>query len=117
MNLQIQLAKLDKIRARLTAKLEKQASKRLLALPGQLGFGSVDELVAALKRTAAGKTKGPAKAGKRRKRAVITDKTRDAVKKLTEEGKTGAAIAKVLKISLPSVQNIKKALGLVKARK
>ena len=32
-------------------------------------------------------------------------------------GKTGAAIAKSVGISLPSVQNIKKALGLVQARK
>jgi DNA-binding CsgD family transcriptional regulator len=47
---------------------------------------------------------------------VITDETRASVKKLAESGKTGAQIAKTLKISLPSVQNIKKALGLVKAR-
>jgi len=39
------------------------------------------------------------------------------VKKMTEAGKTGSNIAAALKISLPSVQNIKKALGLVKARK
>ena len=38
------------------------------------------------------------------------------VKKLVEAKKTGAEIAKALGISLPSVQNIKKALGLVKAR-
>jgi hypothetical protein len=31
-------------------------------------------------------------------------------------GRTGAEIAKAVRISLPSVQNIKKALGLVKAR-
>jgi DNA-binding CsgD family transcriptional regulator len=35
---------------------------------------------------------------------------------MVDAGKTGAEIAKELKISLPSVQNIKKALGLVKAR-
>jgi len=39
------------------------------------------------------------------------------VKKLAKAGKTGSAIAEELGISLPSVQNIKKALGLVKARK
>jgi DNA-binding CsgD family transcriptional regulator len=38
------------------------------------------------------------------------------VKKLVEGGKTGSQIAKALGISLPSVQNIKKSLGLVKAR-
>jgi DNA-binding CsgD family transcriptional regulator len=38
------------------------------------------------------------------------------VKKLVGAGKTGSEIAKSLGISLPSVQNIKKALGLVKSR-
>jgi predicted transcriptional regulator len=38
------------------------------------------------------------------------------VKSLAEEGKTGQEIAKLLGISAPSVQNIKKALGMVKAR-
>ena len=52
----------------------------------------------------------------RRRRAVITDETRASVKKLVESGKTGGEIAKSLGISLPSVQNIKKALGLVKKR-
>jgi hypothetical protein len=58
-----------------------------------------------------------AKGGAKRHRAVITDDTRKDVKKLVEAGKTGGEIAKVLGISLPSVQNIKKALGLVKAKK
>jgi DNA-binding CsgD family transcriptional regulator len=44
----------------------------------------------------------------------VTDETRQAVKKLVQEHKTGVAIAKALKISLPTVQNIKKALGLVR---
>lgn len=47
---------------------------------------------------------------------MITDETRAQLKKLVEAGKTGSEIAKSLKISLPSVQNIKKALGLVKKR-
>jgi hypothetical protein len=59
----------------------------------------------------------PAKRGrKRRTRAVITDETRAQVKKMVDSGKTGAEIAQTLKISVPSVQNIKKALGLVKER-
>jgi DNA-binding CsgD family transcriptional regulator len=61
------------------------------------------------------KTKSAAKPAKRT-RAKITDETKTQVKALVDEGKTGAEIAKALKISLPSVQNIKKALGLVKAR-
>ena len=50
----------------------------------------------------------------RRRRAKITDETRDELKKLVQAGKTGNEIAKTLGISLPSVQNIKKALGLVR---
>ena len=96
-----------------------QLNKELAALPGKYGFDSVDAFVKAVK-AAGGKRGGRAatKAGgkKRRRRAVITDATRAEVKKLVEAGKTGGAIAKALKISLPSVQNIKKALGLVKKR-
>jgi hypothetical protein len=55
--------------------------------------------------------------GKRRKRAVITDETREQVKKLVGEGITGNEFAHKLGISLPSVQNIKKALGLVRKGK
>jgi DNA-binding CsgD family transcriptional regulator len=36
------------------------------------------------------------------------------VKKLVKAGKSGSQIAKAVGISLPSVQNVKKALGLVK---
>jgi DNA-binding CsgD family transcriptional regulator len=41
---------------------------------------------------------------------------REEVKKMVEAGKTGSEIAKAIGVSLPSVQNIKKKLGLVKAR-
>ena len=107
------------------ASLEKsiaaQLQKELSALPGQFGFESVDAFVKAVK-AAAGKRRGPAPkktkaAKKRRTRAVITDATRAEVKKLVEAGKTGGEIAKAVKISLPSVQNIKKALGLVGKKK
>jgi hypothetical protein len=103
-----------------------QLSKELSALPGQFGFDSVKSFIKAVKAMAGGKRKAKAagrkkakgKAGgkKRRKRAVITDATRAEVKKLVEGGKTGGQIAKAVGISLPSVQNIKKALGLVKKR-
>ncbi len=103
----------------------------LATLPAQFGFDSVESFVAAVKAAAGVKRKkrGPNKANtkkssarkspgkKRRKRAVITDVTRGEVKKMVEAGKSGSEIASVLKISLPSVHNIKKALGLVKAKK
>lgn len=52
-----------------------------------------------------------------RKRARITDEHRDEVKKLLAAGQTGAEIAAAVALSLPSIQAIKKFLGLVKARK
>jgi len=98
--------------------------RELASLPQKYGFENVKSFVEAV-TGAAGKRKGhrgaakavKAAGPKRRKRAVITEKTRGQVKKMVEAGQTGAAIAKALHISLPSVQNIKKALGLVKARK
>lgn len=52
----------------------------------------------------------------RRTRTKITDEIKAQVKTLTEEGKTGAEIAAVAGISLPSVANIKRELGLTKPR-
>ncbi len=104
-----------------------ELSRELAALPGKYGFNSAEEFINAV-RSATGSKRGrkPAKAsaagstggaGKRRKRAVITPETKAKVKSLVEGGKTGEEIAKAVGISLPSVQNIKKELGLVKARK
>ena len=47
---------------------------------------------------------------------LLTDATRASVRELTEAGKTGKEIAATVGISLPSVQNIKKALGLVRKK-
>lgn len=118
------LKELEAARARL-ASLEQavrdELKQELAGLPQKYGFESVEEFLAAVRDAAGGRRgrrKG-AKAGRaagRRQRAKITDETRAQVKKLVEAGKTGAEIANTLGISLPSVQNIKKALGLVKKR-
>lgn len=109
-------AKISAKIAALENKISAYRRQQLATLPAKHGFDSVAAFLKAVKQAAGGK--GRVAAGKkRRKRAVITDATRAAVKKQTEAGKTGAAIAQSLGISLPSVQNIKKALGLVKARK
>jgi hypothetical protein len=112
------------------AELEKsiatQLAKELAGLPAQYGFGSVEAFAKAVKAASGGRGgrgRGAGSAttkksgGKRRKRAVITADTKAQVKSLSQGGKTGAEIAKAVGISLPSVQNIKKELGLVKARK
>ena len=121
-----QIKQLEATKAKM-AKLEKEIAarmnKELAALPGKYGFDSAAEFVEAVLSASGGKrgAKKAAKASKgsapRRKRAVITAATHQEVKKLVEGGKTGAEIAKLLRISVPSVHNIKKALGLVKARK
>jgi len=108
--------------ATLEKSIATELNRELAALPAKFGFDTVAAFLKAVKSAAGGRPakKGKAKAasaGKsRRKRAVITDETRAQVKKLTEAGKTGSEIAKAVGISLPSVHNIKKALGLVKKR-
>lgn len=124
-----QIKELEATRAKIVA-LERSIAKRLnrelSSLHSKYGFDTLADFSKALKaasgtgpsrKTKRGKpSKAPAPSAKRRKRAVINDETRASVKKLVESGKTGLQIAKSLGISLPSVQNIKKALGLVKAR-
>lgn len=122
------LKDIEEARAKLAA-LEAAAAadldKELVSLPSRYGFADAKAFLAAFK-AANGSSKKPrgkkAKAAapggsKRRQRATITDETRAEVKKLTEAGRTGLEIAKAVGISLPSVQNVKKALGLVKKKK
>lgn len=114
-------AKLAEMESTLSA--ERQAA--LANLPAEFGYADLNSFIRALKgaqRSGGGRRKGArganSKAGRpgRRPRAKITEETKTELRALVEAGKTGAEIAKALKISLPSVQNIKKALGLVKAR-
>ena len=104
--------------AKLEQAIQREMARELASLPRKYGFSSTQAFLDAV-RSVAGK--GLAKAGKklarpRRKRAVITAATKAKVKGLVTAGKTGAEVAKAVGISLPSVQNIKKELGLVKAR-
>ncbi len=119
------LKELHAARAKL-ASLEKSLEAELATLPEKYGFASAADFVAAVTKASGGKrgrkaarvkaAGAPAAGRKRRKRAVITDEVRAEVKKLVEAGKTGKEIAGQLGISVPSVQNIKKALGLVGKR-
>lgn len=126
-----QLAKLNKAKAELAAAEAKLAADRVAALarlPAEYGFGNdVNEFIKAVKDAFG--TKGPkapkaakaekskgVKAEKTGKRAKITDEIKIQVKQLAEGGKTVAEIAATLGISAPSVQNIKKEFGMVKAR-
>jgi len=113
------IAQLAKAKA-LVSKLEKTIAadlhKELAGLPAAFGFNDTRSFIAALKASR-GTSKKPGRKAKRRRRAVITDAVRAQVKKFAKAGKTGREIAAKVGISLPSVQGIKKTLGLVKSRK
>lgn len=104
--------------AELEASLAHEMKKELAALSAQYGFASTKAFVRAVKAACGVRPalrKGRRKPG--RSRATITDAIRAQVKKMAASGRTGAEIAAAVGISVPSVQNIKKALGLVKRRK
>jgi hypothetical protein len=102
--------------AKMELALQAETERKLAGLPAEFGFDNVNAFIKALKAAAGGR-RGAAKGGRRRRgRAVITDATRAKVKAMVAAGKTGAEIASAVGISMPSVHNIKKALGLVKAR-
>ena len=109
--------------AQLERSISRELSRELAGLPAKFGYGGVEAFLGAVKEAARGK-RGPrggrgARAGapaRRRRRAKITEAIRAKVKKLLKSGKTGAEAAVAAGISLPSVWNIKKAVGLAKGR-
>lgn len=110
------LKELESARAKVAAlekSIEAARSKELAGLPAQFGFDTTEAFLKAVRKAAGGK----GRRAKRRSRAVITDATRKKVKSLVEAGKTSAEIAQATGISVPSVQNIKKALGITRAMK
>lgn len=123
-----QIAELAKAEAKLAQAKAKLAADRVAALaklPGDYGYSNLNDFIKALKaaagkggkgkKTKAGKAPKAAKAGKRT-RTKITPELKLQVVAAVQAGKSGAEIAKAFSISLPSVQNIKKEAGLVKAR-
>ncbi len=90
------------------------------------GYVTKDELIAALqdsptlavieKSLSEGAAKQATADGGQRKRAKVTDAMRAKAEKLFGEGKTSGEVASRLGISVATVSNIKKALGLVKAK-
>jgi copper homeostasis protein CutC len=105
----------------LEAKVEKGLKEALTTIHAEHGFDSVDSFIKAVKKASLeAETKGRKAANRafpRAKRAKITAAVRATVKNLVKAGKSGAEIAKAAGISSASVQNVKKALGLVKTAK
>lgn len=98
--------------------LEKEVAaerqKKLVSLHKEVDLESTEALISALK----GLKKSPrkARAPKKGKRTRITPAIKAGVGQAVKAGKKGAEIARDFGISIPSIQNIKKELGLVKKR-
>ena len=107
--------------ADLQKSIEAERQQELTALPSRYGFDSVEAFIKAVRAAAGGKGKKRGRKAKaapsgKRGRTKITPELKGKVIAAVQAGKTGAAIAQEFGISLPSVQNIKKEAGLVKAR-
>jgi DNA-binding NarL/FixJ family response regulator len=126
-----ELRALEAKAAELRRTIETERAKELAALPEQYGFSSPDEfydaMEEALRSVGRGRGRGRKTQGravkaakssgpKKRTRAKITEEMKMKVGALVQAGKTGAEVAKEIGISVPSVQNIKKELGLVAPR-
>lgn len=139
MSLQTAIQRLKALRAKAAALAEKIHTSRTQTLKGihkTNGFETVDDFIAAV-RTANSTERGGKRRGRHRKssgaaiasaapasnsqdkrksRSKITPEMKDQLKAMVKAGKTGKEIANALGISLPSVHNVKKELGLTKAR-
>ena len=101
------------------AQLEKQVSKsnrKLLALPAKFGFKNISELIQALLAAGSSSAKQSELSDGKRTRSKLTPEIKTQVKSMVDANKTGKDISRILGISVPSVQNIKKELGLVQVR-
>lgn len=108
--------------ADLQTQIDRERARALAHLHEDYGFDTVDELIKAIRVVAGGRRGGrrgrPAKkAGRHRKHARITPEMREQIKTALKAGKTGGEVAANFGVSLPSVYLIKKASGLVRARK
>ncbi len=112
------LTELEGVRAKL-AVLEKaikqEMEHELAQLPSRYGFDSAQLFVQAV-LAACGQPRTTVRETGRRRRARVTDATTSTVAKMVKAGETGADIAKSLNVSMSTVQNIKRRLGLIKSR-
>lgn len=116
----ISLAELKEYRRtfRLLGKRIEKTERRLLHLPEKLGFKTLEDLIEALRNVQPQQpaSKSKAKSNSRQKRTSLTPEIKAAVGKLVTAGETSAFAAKQMKISIASVNNIKKEFGLVRER-
>ena len=108
-------------------KLEKEMSRNLSSLPKKLGFDSMADFIAALQEIDGGSGSGSNKRGRpddpsksssrKRKGGKVTAEIGRKAEKMFEAHKTAREVAEAVGLSLPTVNLIKKRLGLVNKRK
>lgn len=117
-----QLAALKGKVTELQGEVDNARAEALSSLHEEYGFADAEELIKAI-RAAAGSRRGrrpgrpSKKASGHRKHARITPEIREKIEAALKGGKTGGQVAGEFGVSLPSVYNIKKEFGLVRARK
>lgn len=115
-----QLASYQEKVAELKQEIERERGRSLAHLHEDFGFASPQELIRAI-RAAAGSRQGRRSRGRgarrHRKHTRITPEMKQKIKTALQAGQTGGKVAATFGISLPSVYNLKKAFGLVKARR
>jgi hypothetical protein len=114
-------AELQKYQKKIAAleKTMERERRKLAGLHSSLGFKSTEALIAALREVDQGGGSAPQAGGRRKvrqKRAKITPEVKARVRALVGQKKTGAEIARATGISLPSVANIKRELGLTRKK-
>ena len=94
-------------------KAAKKVAKKAAKKPARKATKKVAKKAA--KKSVKKVAKKPAKkSGGRRKRTTITPQLRNDIIAAIKGGATGAAVAKKFGVSVPTVQNIKKAAGLIR---
>lgn len=105
-------AKVDQLQK----EVARERASVLAHLHEEKGFASPKELIAAIRASI--RMGGSPKAAVRKRRyAKIPEAVKQKIKQALEAKRPGSKIAKRFGISLPSVYNLKKAFGLVKASK
>jgi DNA-binding NarL/FixJ family response regulator len=88
--------------------LAAELKTKVEGIPTMLGVADIASAIKLIR-----KISRPVGSGRKSK---ITDETRAKVAEMVAAGKTGAEIAKETKLSVPTIQKIKSALGLVRVR-
>lgn len=109
-----QLAEIEEKKRQARDALMQKQRDAVANLPEYFGVTTMDEALTIIKSVTRGTKPGT---GKRGRGSVISDETKDKIREALKTGeKTAKEIATDFAVSVPTVNNIKKAAGLVKQR-